>query len=45
MVYELLAEGESSGGGTSVVTILLVVGYFLPTMIAAGRDMRNVGRW
>jgi hypothetical protein len=49
MIYELLADGDSSGGGVisavagTVMLILLAVGYFIPTIIAATRHVRNVG--
>ena len=43
----LLADGESSGGGNAavgaVLLILLAVGYFIPTIIAATRHVPNVG--
>ncbi len=43
MIYELLADGDSNSGGAGVGLILLAVGYFVPTISAAGRHVRNVG--
>jgi predicted RNA-binding Zn-ribbon protein involved in translation (DUF1610 family) len=46
MIYELLADGDSSSGvagAGTVMLVLLAVGYFLPTMIGATRHVPNVG--
>lgn len=49
MIYELLADDANTtggGGGVAVGVIMLIVGavfYFLPTIIAATRKVRNVG--
>ena len=40
LIYELLADGDSSSGGAgvgAVMLILMAVGYFIPTIIAATR--------
>jgi Superinfection immunity protein len=42
MVIQLLADGDSDGsGGGWILLILLGIGYFLPTIVAAARHVRN----
>jgi hypothetical protein len=43
MIYKLLAEGGNGGGNGLIVLILLALGYFLPSIIASVRKVRNVG--
>lgn len=46
MIYELLADADDTGSGGSVVPglIILLIGaflYFVPTIVAASRKVRN----